>query len=279
MAKYKVSDFIIGGKFSKYFWDLAYNPNATVIYGLANCTTLTVGMTYINGQPYPVSRITNADQFHTVLINGWTCIPYDRKKLKVGDIIEWTSNCHVCTVADISDDVYVHSSWYTGEHGRSTWNRKPDTRYSIQSLQELSDIMSTKYPYRFYHYTDIDTECDEVGGQPQYILRAPDKIVDPVERNKSIDQIKVNTNEQNVRTAPNGQILGSAQSGFYNVLNEVKTDYVWYEVEPDRWIAGVEGRVEFLEGDSDYKEVIRMLTEENTELRNRLGKIHDLSEV
>ena len=274
MAKYNINDFRIDGKFSDWFWNTQYNPNATIGNGLANCTTMAVGFTYINNLPYPVSSIPNASSFHTRLINGWTYTKFDRSKAKVGDIIEWTSNCHVCTIADIKDGViYVHSSWYTGEHGRSVWNGHFDTRYSINSLQELSDFMCNNYPYRTYHYTDLDTECNEVGGEPQYLLVAPSQIK-PSGEDKSKNQINILTNEQNVRSTPNGSIIGVAMSGYYNVYGTSKDDkYTWYDIG-DGWVAGVEGRVVYIPKQDDaYNELVK----ENKELKKRLDKIAALA--
>ena len=276
MAKYDVSDFIYNGRFHSYFWDYNYNPNATVANGLANCTTLVIGFSYINNLPYPVSSIPNASSFHTRLINGWTYTKFDKNKLKVGDIIEWTSNCHVCVVAEISDKIYVHSSWYTGEHGRSVWNGKFDTRYSIGSLQQLSDIMYGNYPYRMYHFTDLDTECSQVGGQPQYICVAPSQIK-PSGEDKTKDQVFVSTNEQNVRNAPNGSVIGTALSGYYDVYSQTDDGkYIWYEIGENMWIAGVNGRVTYIpKSDDDITKLIK----ENKELKKKLAQINKLSEV
>lgn len=275
MAEYDRNDFRYGGRFHDFFWNRNYNPNATVGNGLANCTTLSVGFTYINSLPYPVTSIPNASNFHKNLTNGWTYIKFDKSKLKVGDIIEWVNDCHVCTVADIIDGVvYVHSSWYTGEHGRSTYDGHFDTRNSIGSLQELSDLMFDDYPYRAYHYTDFDTECKQVGGQPQYICVAPNQIK-PSGEDKTKNQINILTNEQNVRTAPNGSIIGVAMSGYYTVYGTSNDGtYTWYEIY-DGWVAGVSGRVVYVpKSDDIYNDLVK----ENKELKKRLDKIRGLAE-
>ena len=275
MARINIDDLRCNGKYHNYFWNPEYNPNATVTNGLANCTTLCVGLTYVNNQPYPVSSIPNANSFHTRLINGWDYIKFDRSKLKVGDIIEWTSDCHVCTVADIIDGVvYVHSSWYTGEHGKSIWNGKFDTRYNIRSLEQLSDFMFDNYPYRTYHYTDLDTECSQVGGQPQYLLIAPSQIK-PDGEDKNKNQIIILTNVQNVRNAPNGSVIGVALSGFYNVYDSFDDGkYVWWQID-EGWVAQVNGRVIYVPRQSDlYDDLVK----ENKELKKRLDKIRGLSE-
>jgi hypothetical protein len=274
MARINIDDLRYGAKYHDYFWNTEYNPNATVRNGLANCTTLVVGLTYAFELPYPVSSIPNANNFHANLINGWKYTNFDKSKLKVGDIIEWTSNCHVCTVADIIDGViYVHSSWYTGEHGRSTWDGKFDTRYSIHSLKELSDFMFNNYPYRTYHYTDLDTECQQVGGDPQYICIAPSQIK-PDGEDKTRNQINILTNEQNVRNAPNGSVIGVALSGFYNVLGHAESGgYIWWETEYG-YVAEVKGRVVYVpQSEDDYSALVR----ENKELKKRLDKIKEIA--
>ena len=88
MAKFNISDLTITGTYSPCFWDKSLNPNATITDGLANCTTLTYGLTILYNRPLPVSRIVSAGQWHNYLINNWTCKKFDKSILKVGDIIE-----------------------------------------------------------------------------------------------------------------------------------------------------------------------------------------------
>jgi len=271
MAKYQINDFAWNGKYHDYCWNRDYNPNATISNCLANCTTLAVAFSYILGTPYPVSTIRSASAWHNYLTNGWTYKNYDGD-VKVGDIIQWVSHCHVATVIGFQDgEPLLACSWYTGEHGKSSWGGGYDPRDQFHTLQEVSDFMVNNYPYRFYHEATLAKEAEGSGGMPEHILVAPVTIT-PVKRDKSRNQIKVLTNEQNVRDH-DLNIVGIAPSGYYNVIGSFVDDYTWYEVEVDRFIAGVNGRVEYLEAEGGEIEKLR---KENAELKAAMNEVFEI---
>ena len=251
---------------NKYYWDINRNPYASILNGLADCTCYCYGAVIEEGHRPVVSRVCNANNYHSYLINGWSAIPYDESKLEKGDIIEWASKCHVA--------VYVGSgkiagSFYTGMHGKSYFNGKFDTR-SFKTLQEMSDWMVANYPTRFFHCWDIATESRWCGGSPEYILKHP---LYSVKEDPLIDQIKVYTDDMNVRNNDN-EVLKRAESGFYNVLGwKDANGYRWYEVEKGKYIAGYEGRVVYIPADNT---VIAELKRENEELKKRLDEISKL---
>jgi len=268
---YTIDEIKFGGKYHPFFWgDL--NPNATISNGIANCTTFTYGDCLRDGWEV-VSRIVNANQWHTVT-NG-EVLNFDINLVEVGDVLEWVNGCHVAKVDRIENGkIYLNCSWYTGVHGVAIYNGSWDTR-PFSSLQELSDFMFTNYPTRTYHNWTLEQECNGVGGQPQYIIKKP-HIIEADGEDKSVDQILVKTSEQNVRTQPNGAIIGIAQSGYYDVYDKVAdSKYIWYKIHDGYFIAGVDGRVEFIEGEDD----IARLKKENAELKERLRQINKLSEV
>ena len=277
---FTLDELRIGGRYNSFFWgDL--NPNATIANGLANCTTLCYGDCLIDGWQ-PVSKIVNANHWHEYALG--TVIPFDLDKVEVGDILEWTNKCHVAKVDDIYNGMpYLNCSWYTGIHGTAVYDGHFDTR-PFSSLTELCNFMIENYPTRFYHHWSLDKESQGVGDVPQYIIKRP-TVIKADGEDKSIDQIKVLTSEQNVRTEPNtnSTIVGVAQSGFYNVygtFNDGK--YIWYQVKNSLYIAGVNGRVEFIESEDDIaklKKAIRVLTERNTELLEAIEKARKDLEV
>lgn len=269
MGKYNIGDFAYGGKYHDYCWNPSYNPNATIENGLANCTTMSIAFSFILHMPYPVTRIVSAGNWHKVLTNGYEYKPYGTCQIKVGDILEWPD--HVATVIEIKEgEALLGCSWYTGEHGQSIYDGKYDTR-PFSSLKQLSDFMVENYPYRFYHESLLYKESQEVGGMPLYVLVAP-KSVDPVERDEYRNQIEVLTNEQNIRDNDN-KIVGVAKKGFYNVYaTKQNNGYVWYEVENNRYIAGVNGRVVYLPARDDIEE----LKKENAELKQALKQINEI---
>ena len=266
-----------GGKYHRYFWDVSVNPLATIPNCLANCTMFVIGDILADGLPMPVSYIGNANTWHLHLTNGWTLHEFDYKKVQVGDILEWTNGCHVARVTKIDKgQIYISGSFYTGIHGKATWEGSFDTRDGLNSLKEVSDFMITNYPTRFFHHWELENENVWVGASPRYIIRKSGSNIDPVERDESVDQIEVLTNEQYIRTNDN-VIVGVAQKGFYNVLDikhSTKNKYEWYEVADDRYIAGVEGKVIYLKAENE----ISALRKENAQLKADMKKIYKILE-
>ena len=270
--RYTIEDLKYGGKYHSSFWDANRNFFVSITNCLANCTCEVVGDCLVTGDPVPVSKPCNANNFHNNLANGWYAIPFNIKNVRVGDILEWTDGCHVARVAEIVDGkIMLNCSWYTGVHGVAIYNGSWDNR-PFNSLQQVSDFMIENYPTRFYHCWELERENAGVGYSPRYILVKPNKIEADTE-DKNVDQILVKTNEQNVRDNPNGNIVGTASSGYYNVYGSVDDGkYVWYQIKDKLYIAGVEGRVEYIEGDGD----IERLKRENAELKYDMAEIYDI---
>jgi len=250
---------------NQFYWKYLVNPNATITNGLANCTTFAYGCIKEDGHLPPVSTIVNASNWHTVLANGWMCIPFDKSKAEIGDIVQWVEHCHVAVV---SDSDAISGSFYTGMHGKAYYQGKFDTR-SFSSLEEMSHWMIQNYPTRFFHHWSIEAECRWVGGEPEHLLKHP---LYSVERDESKDQIEVLTFQQNVRNNSNN-ILCKAEKGFFTVLSHrIENGYLWYEVEPDKYIAQVDGRVVFYEKKDDD---IAKLKKENKELKAKVKVLED----
>jgi len=250
---------------NRFYWNYLVNPNATIENGLANCTTYCYGAIKEDGHAAPVSSIVNANRWDQVLTNGWMAVPYEEGKAETGDIIQWVDKCHVAVV---SKKDTISGSYYTGMHGKAYYDGKFDTR-DFSSLEEMCNWMIVNYPTRFFHCWSIETECEWVGGEPNNILKHP---LYSVERNEAVDQIEVLTYQQNVRNNDN-EILKKAERGFFNVLNQkIANGYLWYEVEKNKWIAQVDGRVVFYERKDDD---IAELRKENKELKARVKVLED----
>lgn len=251
---------------NSFYWDINRNPYASILNGLADCTCYVYGAVIEEGHRPIISEVRNANTFQKSLINGWSRIPYDKNKLEEGDVIQWVDHCHVAVYVGGGR---ISGSYYTGIHGKAYWNGKFDTR-SFVSLKEMSDWMIRNYPKRFFHCWSIEEENEWVGGEPEYILKHP---LYSVKENPSVDQIHVLTNDMNVRNNSN-EILKRAESGYYNVLGwKDSNGYRWYEVEPDKYIAGYEGRVVYLPANED----IASLKKEIEDLKETLRKINELS--
>lgn len=72
----------------------------------------------------------------------------------------------------------------------------------------------------------------------------------PVERDNTVDQIHVTKAEINIRKEPStkSDIMGTVKNNsYYNVISvEDKSDYTWYNIGEDSWVANVSG-IEYLE--------------------------------
>ena len=129
-------------------------------------------------------------------------------------------------------------------------------------------------------------------------LHCPKEIIEPVDRNENIDQIKVNDNQLRIRTKPNlsGEIVGHAQLGYYNVfsiteatpedMGKVSGLTCWYEIAKGRYCANL--ATDFLPKPQDdiirqienyfnkMKAEITNLTDENTKLKTGVNEIIDI---
>ena len=257
---------------NKYYWDINRNPYASVVNGLADCTAFCYGAIIEEGRRPVVSRVCNANNYHSYLINGWSAIDYDESKLEIGDIIEWKAKCHVAVYVGNGK---ISGSFYTGIHGRAYYNGKFDTRNFV-SLKEMSDWMFANYPTRTFHHWSIEEESRWCGGSPELILKHPLYSVD---RNPSVDQIFVSGDDMNVRNDKN-EILKRAEKGYYNVLGwKDNNGYRWYEVEKGKYIAGVESRVTFIPAQDSLVTRLELLEAENKELKDRLEQISKLCSI
>lgn len=277
-----------------YWWNVSINKEATISNGLPNCTAFVVGAVKQAGMLDCVSVVTDARSWHKYLINGWLAMPYAEYKenIKVGDIIEWVDGNHVAIVSNIdANNIWISGSFYTGIHGKAYYDGSYDTREGINSLKQLNDFMLTNYEYRYFHYVPLEEECRWCGGDPTYVLVAPNTIT-PVERNTSLEQVYVGVNGLRVRTEPNleASIKGVAPIGYYNAEmvkgGEFEDGSIWYKVE-NYYIAGVTGVVHYpkenLEPVEEMMELLRkmqdaynLLVAENKDLKARLEKIKQI---
>lgn len=260
-----------GGSASKFYW-----TNVSVSNALPNCTHYCYGRCQEEGVPVPMDKERDASIWHKNLQNGWTYIKYDPGKVHVGDIIEWSRGNHVAYVEKISNGIiYISGSFYTGDHGKSYYKGKYDER-SQTTYQQVSDYYLKNYSYRFFHYVPVETESSWCGYSPDYILVSPkpaEVVVTPVEKDIYTEQIYISTNEQNVRDNSN-KILGIAAQGFYNILSTKEASgYIWYEVEKNKFVAGVSGRVTYIPAEAkpgpeteidDLRKQLNALTKEMT---------------
>ena len=94
----------------------------------------------------------------------------------------------------------------------------------------------------------------------------------PVARNEKVWQVEVIADELRIRESAslNGNQLFIADKGIYNVIQSKEADnYVWYEIEKDRWIATNEGNWTI-----DYPKKLEPTQEEVIiDLNNKIDKL------
>lgn len=96
----------------------------------------------------------------------------------------------------------------------------------------------------------------------------PLQIGTPVERDTTKAQIEVIVDELRARKTPNGEFLGYINKGIYNILNmSLTSDYTWFEVEENVWIASKENEWTKLY-DIEVVKPIETPTETNTNTSN-----------
>lgn len=89
----------------------------------------------------------------------------------------------------------------------------------------------------------IDEEFTEIVNTRNLNFKKLPKILgNPVIRDEKIEQIEVIIDNLYIRERPNEKILGYANKGLYNVLEEQElAGYRWYRIEEGMWIASNEG--------------------------------------
>ena len=109
------------------------------------------------------------------------------------------------------------------------------------------------------------------------------EVTNPVERNESVNQIRVIVDNLRVRTghSTNNQVIGFVQNGaIYNDLDTyVDGAYTWHRIDEDQWIADDGSWLEILPA-TDYKKLyedsLQTIEELNYELLQKTNTIMDL---
>ena len=138
------------------------------------------------------------------------------------------------------------------------------------------------YKYKYSDYTKYAVDPMKYtylfeGQVMQGTPALPKKPIDkpepkPVERNEKVWQVEVVADQLRIRETPslNGNQLFIADKGIYNVIQSKEADnYVWYEIEKDRWIATNEGNWTI-----DYPKKLEPTQEEVIiDLNNKIDKL------
>jgi len=124
-----------------------------------------------------------------------------------------------------------------------------------------------------------------------------EKVVNPVKRDITRDQIKTTDTTLRIRSFPslNGKIVGhikfleNENFGYQNVLGQTESDgYTWYKIDKDRYCANITTEYLPAEGSDILAEIerylnamsekVRTVTDENTELKTKLDTIAEIAD-
>ena len=185
---------------------------------------------------------------HGNIYSGYRCPDYDKKvggsgkgphTLGMGVDMRFVDSkgkpFKSSTVALTLEDMgHVYGIGYrSGGSADSSGNTHIDTKnrkwYGDESISHSLAIWNIKKgAYSFYDYLGIKKEVQ--------------KIITPVSRDETKEQIEVLISDLNLRDKANGKVLGLTPKGIYNVLDELNTGgYLWVKIEEEKWIATKEG--------------------------------------
>ena len=172
-----------------------------------------------------------------------------------------------------------------------------DTFFDEVSIEEMEqgDVCIWEYGHiaifdnwdgnRCWYFSQNPNPCQvmklsEEGKHAFRLKRTKPYITPNVKRDITKNQVEVIATELNVRTTPslNGEILGFASVGYYNVLDEVEADgYIWFKISDDNYIA-YNPEWETLYPVENYKKLYEESLIKIKELENKINKaIEDLS--
>lgn len=215
-----------------------------------------------------------------------------------------------CLSAGLSEPCYFDRETKTGSYTNAKdWLanfREPWEVKGLDYTPRAGDIVVYDGTYGHVQFMETDVMYSEYSnGNPDSFrngklsdykgnvlgyLHYPLEAVQPVERNTSVNQIQTTDTELRVRTKPSlkGEVVGYVQLGYYDVLDtKVADGYTWYKLAKDRWCANV-STIYLPSDDTDIireievyfnsmKEKINVLSSENTDLKDDMRKIEDIS--
>ena len=149
------------------YWDWL-NSSTAFDLCMPNCTVYARGRQFEAGRPDPITRMPNANQWHTVVntANNWELLDYTQgMALQAGDILEWVSpQNHVAVCETSGSDPTISGSWYTD---------RSSSLVGGSTIADVSNYFKTHNTYRFWHNNrKIYTEAGASSSVwPTYVIR------------------------------------------------------------------------------------------------------------
>ena len=164
-------------------------------------------------------------------------------------------------------DRHVHFEICAGKTTGSGWKKSPDGTWNLVNGKKPTDC----------YFIDDSINIIKTGGL-NFKKIETQKVTTPVERNESVNQIRVIVDNLRVRTghSTNSQAIGFVQNkGIYNDL-EVYSDgtYTWHKIDDEQWIADNGNWLEILNA-TDYKKLYEDSIKTIDELNNKVSMQND----
>ena len=178
---------------------------------------------------------------------------------------------------------HVHFEICAGKTTGSGWKKSPDGTWNLVKGKKPTDC----------YFIDDSINVIKNGGLNFKKIETP-KVVNPVERDETTDQLKVLVDSLRVRTghSTKDSVLGFVQKNaiynYYETYND--NTYTWYRIGDNQWIADNGEWLEIYVA-VDYKQMCETLLEEikhlkeansnlaneNLTLKDKLKQINELS--
>lgn len=187
-----------------------------------NCVGYAWGRFYEESDIKPKLSTGNAEEWY-IKNDG-----YSRGKTpKLGAVACWRKGVagnqsdgagHVAIVEEIKSDgtIVTSNSAYKG------------TNFYMKEYKPPYKYSKSEYTFQGFIYPPVE-----------FVEKLPVKQYGtPITRNEYSFQIEVLTTDLRARKTPNGEVLGYINKGIYNIAkSQQEGDYLWFEVEPNIWIA------------------------------------------
>lgn len=173
--------------------------------------------------------------------------------ISTGYVIDLWTHFEQCGLAPYFDKV-------TGDYQDGDWFiwKAPCmiTRYSHIAMFRINDgngcIILTQNPNGNPNYVhQMWCNFDGLVGALRPKVNKPQVYVsEPIGENKNVNQVFITCdNTMRCRTTPeikDNNCIGFYKTGFYNVLEEINTDYHWCKVAENNWVACLDGYCNYI---------------------------------
>ena len=180
-----------------------------------------------------------------------------------GVIVEVVKNCNENTNGENGHRLaYIYGNYVKIKHDNGYYTLYAHGKYNtinvnvgdrVKKGQSLFYMGNTGYSFGGHVHFEIRNENDVKIDPTNYIdkdLPEVIKLPQAVEPNDKVNQVEVICGNSTLRCrtghSTNDKIIGFIKEGYYNIISTYKDgQYNWFEVEKNKWIAGVDGCVKY----------------------------------